>query len=238
MHGRRTRKEQFMKLLRIAALAGFALTTFVAVAPAAVETYALDPSHTVVGFSVRHFFSQVPGSFKEFSGTVKLDPTNWGASSVDATIQTTSIYTNNDRRDNHLRSADFFEVDKFPTITFKSTKVTKSADNKLQVAGDLTMKGITKPVVLNVEFLGAGTVTVEGRPAGQRAGFTATTTINRKDFNILWNKQLDQGGTMLGDDVTINIGVEAVKQEAQAASEAPAQATPKAEEKKTSADKK
>jgi polyisoprenoid-binding protein YceI len=227
-----------MKLLRDAAVAALLLMSFATSASAAAETYALDPSHTVVGFSVRHFFSQVPGSFKEFSGTVKLDPSNWDASSVDATIQTASIFTNNDRRDNHLRSADFFEVDKYPTITFKSTKVTKSGDNKLQVAGDLTMKGVTKPVVLDVEFLGAGSVTVEGRAAGQRAGFSATTKINRKDFNILWNKNLDQGGTMLGDDVTINIGVEAIKQEAQATSASPAQAAPKADEKKATADKK
>jgi len=227
-----------MKLLRNAAVAALLTLAFTASAQAAVETYALDPSHTVVGFSIRHFFSQVPGSFKEFSGTMKLDTANLDASSVDATIQATSIYTNNDRRDNHLRSSDFFEVDKYPTITFKSTKVTKAGDNKLQVAGDLTMKGVTKPVVLDVEFLGAGSVTVEGRAAGQRAGFSATTKINRKDFNILWNKNLDQGGTMLGDDVTINIGVEAIKQEAQASGAAPAQTAPKAEEKKATADKK
>jgi polyisoprenoid-binding protein YceI len=225
-----------MKLSRWTVGVALAALAFASVASAAPEPYKLDPAHTQVGFQVRHFFSKVPGNFKDFSGTILLDPSNLEGSSADVTIQAASVNTNNDRRDNHLRSADFFEVEKFPTLTFKSTKVTKVSDTKLQVAGDLTIRGVTKPTVLDVEFLGAGPVVVEGNPAGTRAGFLATTTINRKDFGVSWNRTLDQGGTLLGDDVAINIGVEAVKQEPEAAQPAASQAP--AAEKKPATDKK
>lgn len=177
---------------------------------AAPKTLKLDPAHTVVGFSVRHFFSKVPGRFNQFEGTIQLDEKDWAASSVEATIQSASIYTNNEKRDGHLKSADFFDVEKFPTLTFKSTNVTPGADNTLQVAGDLTIHGVTKPVVLDVSFLGSGPVSIGGRGTMERAGFEATTKVDRKDFGIVWNRTLDQGGTMLGDDVTINIQVEAM----------------------------
>ena len=221
-----------MKLLRGAAVAALLLMSFAASASAAVETYMLDPSHTVVGFSVRHFFSQVPGSFKEFSGTMKLDTANLDASSVDATIQTTSIFTNNDRRDNHLRSADFFEVDKYPTITFKSTKVIPGkSESNFQVVGDLTIRGITKPATLDVEYNGSGPVGIQGNSLGMQAGFTASTTVNRKDYGIVWNRQLDQGGVMLGDDVDITLSVAAVSRE-------PKPATPTSDKSAAATDKK
>jgi polyisoprenoid-binding protein YceI len=194
--------------VRLAVLAlslGLAAPSF-----AAPKTFRLDPAHTVVGFSVRHFFSKVPGRFNQFEGTIQLDEQNWGASSVEATIQAASIYTNQERRDNHLRSADFFDVEKFPTLNFKSTKITPGADNTLQVAGDLTIHGVTKPAVLDVSFLGSGPVSIGGKGSMERAGFEATTKVNRKDFGLVWNRTLDQGGTMLGDDVTINIQVEAM----------------------------
>lgn len=205
-----------MKSSRLSIAAALAVMTFASVASAAPETYKLDPSHTVVGFSVRHFFSKVPGQFKAFDGTITLDQANWDASSAQATIQSASVFTNNDKRDGHLRTADFFDVEKYPTITFKSTKVSKVSDSKLKVAGDLTIRGITKPVVMDVDFLGVGAIGIGGNSIGTRAGFEAVTTVNRKDFGIIWNKALDQGGTMLGDEVTISIGVEAVKAEANA----------------------
>jgi polyisoprenoid-binding protein YceI len=175
-------------------------------AQASPATWTIDPAHSQVGFSIRHFFSKVPGSFTKYSGTIVYDAEKPASSSVKAEIEATSISTNNERRDNHLRSEDFFYVEKYPTITFESTKVTPVGDGKLMVEGNLTMRGVTKPATLDVTFLGAG----PGMQGEQRAGFEAVTKVNRKDFNILWNKALDHGGTMLGDDVEIRIGVEGV----------------------------
>jgi len=145
----------------------------------------------------------VPGNFDKFSGSIEYDPANPTAASVKVDIDPASINTKAEKRDNHLRSADFFDVATFPAMSFQSTKVTKGEGNALSVEGNLTMHGVTKPVTLAVTFLGAG-------PAmgGQRAGFQATTKINRKDFGINWNKTVDNG-MMLGDDVDINIGIEA-----------------------------
>lgn len=182
-------------------------------AMAQTQTFKIDPGHSEVGFSVRHFFSRVPGRFNTFEGTVLLDEKNLAASSVDVTIQTASLFTNQERRDGHLRSPDFFYADSFPTLAFKSTKVTPGTGGALKIEGNLTMRGVTKPVVLDGHFLGAGSISIGGQSAGYRASFDATTTVNRKDFGIRWNKALDQGGTMLGDDVAITIGVEAVRVE-------------------------
>lgn len=184
-----------------------ALTLAVATAAsAAPATWTIDQNHSQVGFSVRHFFSKVPGTFSKFSGSVVYDPQKPENSSVKADIDPSSIDTKNEKRDNHLRSEDFFDVAKFPTLTFVSTKVTSVGKDKLKVDGNLTMHGVTKPVTLDVTFLGAG----PSREGEQRSGFEAKTTINRKDFGILWNKTLDQGGTMLGDDVDIQLNVEGV----------------------------
>jgi len=184
-----------------------ALTLAVATAAsAAPATWTIDQNHSQVGFSVRHFFSKVPGTFSKFSGSVVYDPQKPENSSVKADIDPSSIDTKNEKRDNHLRSEDFFDVAKFPTLTFVSTKVTSAGRDKLKVDGNLTMHGVTKPVTLDVTFLGAG----PSREGEQRSGFEAKTTINRKDFGILWNKTLDQGGTMLGDDVDIQLNVEGV----------------------------
>ena len=179
---------------------------FATAASAAPATWTIDPSHSQVGFSIRHFFSKVPGTFAKFSGSVVYDPQKPENSSVKADIDPASIDTKNEKRDNHLRSEDFFDVTKFPMLTFVSTKVTADGENKLKVDGNLTMHGVTKLVTLEVTFLGAG----PSRQGEQRSGFEATTSINRKDFGILWNKTLDQGGTMLGDDVDIKINVEGV----------------------------
>jgi polyisoprenoid-binding protein YceI len=191
-----------------------ALALLAIAAPAlAADPFKIDPAHSQVSFTIRHFFSRVTGRFNEFSGNIQLDEKSLGNSSVDATITTASIFTGQERRDNHLRSPDFFWADSFPTLSFKSTKVTPGEGNKFKLAGDLTMRGVTRPVVLDGTFLGAGAVAMGGQPGRYLAGFEATGTVNRKDFNISWNKTLDQGGTMLGDDVTITLAVEAAKAE-------------------------
>ena len=168
-------------------------------------TFEIDPTHSQIAFSVRHFFSKVPGRFNEFEGKIQLDDKDASKSSVVVNIKTASIDTHNERRDNHLRSNDFFAADSFPTITFKSTKVTPGAEGKVKIDGDLTIRGVTRPVTLDAAFLGSGTM----GPMGKVAGWEATTTVNRKDFNVSWDRVLDQGGTMLGEDVAITIGVEA-----------------------------
>jgi len=186
-----------------------ALMGMATAASAAPQTYDIDPVHSQVGFSVRHIFSKVPGFFKQFSGTIVADEKNPAASSVNVTIQTASIFTDNEQRDAHLRSPDFFAADSFPTITFKSTKVTPAGKNRYKVAGNLTMRGVTKRLVLNMEFLGKGEVSMGGQSMGSKAGFDATTTLNRQDFGIKWNKTLDQGGLMISDEVAVSLHVEA-----------------------------
>jgi polyisoprenoid-binding protein YceI len=178
-----------------------------AAAPADSTEYKIDPVHSLVGFNVRHFFSRVPGRFKDYTGTILFDDKDMSKSSVDVTIKTASIDTENDRRDTHLRSGDFFLADSFPTMTFKSTKVVPGPNNSALVYGDLTIRGITRPVTLESSFLGS---MVDSKMGRKIAGFEGKTTVNRKDFNVLYNRVLDQGGTMLGDDVAIQLQVEAV----------------------------
>jgi polyisoprenoid-binding protein YceI len=181
----------------------------VAVAAAEPQTLRIDTGHSTVGFSIRHFFSRVSGRFKEFNGTIQFDEKNLAASSVEVTIKAASIDTGHERRDGDLRSANFFNVDSIPDITFKSTKVVPGPEKSFLIYGDLNMHGVTKPVTLEATLLGAGQVVMGGRPPRMIAGFEAKTTIDRKDFGIVWNRALDQGGTMLGDDVAITLGVEA-----------------------------
>jgi polyisoprenoid-binding protein YceI len=178
-------------------------------APArAADTYKLDPAHTNVGFTVRHFFSKVPGRFTKFDGTIAYDDKDITQSKVDVSIDTASIDTAVPDRDKHLRSPDFFDAEKYPKITFTSTKVKPNGNNKIQIEGNLTIRGVTKPVVLDVDALGAG----PDAWGGYRAGFEAHTKINRQDFGVSWNKVLEGGGTMLSDDVDIVISIEAIKQ--------------------------
>lgn len=177
-------------------------------APAAAtgsQTYVLDPAHTYIGFQVRHIVSHVPGKFDKFSGSVTFDPNNLASMQVAADIDANSIDTANDKRDNHLRSADFFDVANNPKITFKSTSV-KAVDAKhADLTGDLMMRGVTKPVILHVELLGV----MNGKTAS-RAGFEAHGTVNRQDFGINWNRALDNGAFLLSDDVDLVIQVEAM----------------------------
>jgi polyisoprenoid-binding protein YceI len=178
-------------------------------AAAEPRSFRIDPGHSLVGFNVRHFFSRTPGRFKDFSGTIQLDEKNLAASSVEVTIQAASIDTEHERRDGDLRSANFFHTDTFPTITFKSTKVVPGPDKSFLIYGDLNMRGVTKPVTLEATMMGVGEIAMGGRPPRTIAGFEATTKVDRKDFGIVWNRVLDQGGTMLGDEVTITLQVEA-----------------------------
>jgi len=175
---------------------------------AAQGTYGIDTAHSSVGFKVRHLVSKVSGGFNDFDGTIVADFGNLDSSSVEFTIQATSIDTKNEKRDGHLRSADFFDVEKYPEISFKSSKITKIDSDSYAVAGAFTMHGVSKEITLTVDFLGEMTAM-----GGTRAGYELTTTINRKDFEITWNRALDAGGFVLGDDVEVNINLEVIKQE-------------------------
>ncbi|HEX2162600.1 MAG TPA: YceI family protein [Thermoanaerobaculia bacterium] len=188
---------------RTAPLLAVALLALALAAPAAAETWTIDKPHTNVAFSVRHFVTNVPGSFRDFGGQIVYDAANPAASSVELTVQAASIDTNNDQRDNHLRSPDFFEVEKYPTWTFTSKKVAPLGDDTLAVTGDLTIKGVTKEVTVPVQVLGV---------LGDKAGFQTEFTIDRKEYGVTWNRALDAGGAVLGDEVTILLTVEANRQ--------------------------
>jgi polyisoprenoid-binding protein YceI len=170
-------------------------------------SFAIDPTHSSVGFMVRHLMvSKVRGSFTEVAGEIVVgeDPTQ---SSVTATIQAASITTGVEQRDGHLRTSDFLEVEKYPTLEFKSTGVTAVDGNEFTLAGELTIKDVTKPVELKVEFEGA-TVSPYGKDV---FGFTATTEIDREDWGITYNMALEAGGVMVSKNVKITIEGEAVR---------------------------
>ena len=168
------------------------------------EEYVFDKAHTHIGFSVKHILGKVPGNFKEFDGTFKFDTKNPASGKIDVTIQATSINTDNEMRDKHLKTADFFDVEKYPALTYKSKKVSKveGSDNKYKVEGDLTIHGVTKPVSLDVEYLGGDTM------MGARiVGFTATAKIDRRDFGLVWSKTLESGNLVVGNDVDILLDI-------------------------------
>ncbi|HYK66292.1 MAG TPA: YceI family protein [Patescibacteria group bacterium] len=173
------------------------------------ETWQIDPAHTNVEFTVRHMMiSNVKGQFEKTSGTITSNGNDPATAKIDATIEAASINTRVDKRDAHLKSPAFLDVDKFPTITFKSTKVEAEGPNKWKVTGDLTLHGVTKPVVLEVEGSGAP---ISDPMGNTRAGASATTKISRKDFGITWNQPMETGGVLVGDEVAISIDVEATK---------------------------
>ncbi|HEX5750509.1 MAG TPA: YceI family protein [Archangium sp.] len=179
--------------------------------------YEIDSAHSAANFSVKHMMvSNVRGAFAKVTGTANIDEKDITKSTVQAVIDATTINTNEPKRDEHLKSPDFFDTAKYPTITFKSTKVEKAGDN-LKVSGDLTMHGVTKPVVLDVE----GFTTEAKDPWGNtKRGGVATTKINRKDFGLGWNKVLDTGGVAVGEDVSITLDLELNKKQAPAAAPA------------------
>ena len=186
-------------------IAAIAITA--AVPAGAADNWTLDLAHSETTFTVRHLLSKVSGRFDKFDGRIVTDAAKPETSSVEFTIETASIDTNNEKRDAHLRSADFFDAEKHPTITFKSTRVEALGQNRFNVTGDLMMRGVTKPITLPVEFLG----TQKDPWGNEKAGFALQTTLNRKDYGIIWNQTLDAGGYLLGDDVQISISLQAVK---------------------------
>lgn len=183
-----------------------ALVALAATAPlsAAIETYTIDPVHSSVAFSVRHFVSKVPGRFTNFSGRINVDRDRIENSSIEATIETTSLDTGNKKRDDHVRSPDFLDAARYPTMTFKSKSWRKTGENTYDVTGDLTLKDVTKEVALKVALLGFG----PGAGGAQLSGWEATTTIDKKDFHMIDPAMIDAA---LGDDVAITINVEARK---------------------------
>jgi len=169
----------------------------------------IDTAHASADFSARHMMiTTVRGGFRNVSGTIEYDPANPVASSVEAVIETNSMSsTGLEQRDNHLKSADFLDIENYPTITFKSTEVIPTGDGtRAKVTGDLTIRGVTRPVTLTVEFLGQ-----EKSPFGTtNIGFTGSTKINREDFGLTWNMALESGGWLVGKDISITLDVEAV----------------------------
>jgi polyisoprenoid-binding protein YceI len=179
----------------------------------AADTYTVDKSHSDATFQIRHFASKVRGGFSDFEGTIQANTTKPETSSVTFTIKTASIDTRNADRDKDLRSANFFDVEKFPEITFKSSGITPAGKDKYNVTGTLTMHGVSKEVTLPVTYLGSAK-----DPGGnERASFEITTKLNRKDYGIRWNKALDGGGFVLSDDVEVTVNLETVRKKPEAA---------------------
>ncbi|NVJ00320.1 YceI family protein [Myxococcus sp. AM009] len=180
----------------------------------ATTTWNIDATHSGIHFSVRHMvIAKVRGSFRKYSGAVSLDEQDVTKSSVAVTIETASIDSGVEQRDNHLRSPDFFDVEKFPRITFKSTKVERASGDGLKVTGNLTIRDITREVVLDAEQLGVGK-----DPWGNvKAAFEAKTSVDRRDFGLTWNQALETGGVLVGEKIEIAIEVQAVKAQAEQA---------------------
>ena len=174
----------------------------------------IDPAHTHASFTVRHLMiSNVRGEFQKTSGTVKIDEKDLTRSTVEAAIEAGSVDTRVEQRDQHLKSPDFLDAAKFPTLTFRSTKVEKAGEGKLKVTGDLTLHGVTKPVVLDVST----SAEVKGMYGETRRAFAATTKIDRKDYGLTWNK-LVEAGPAVGDEVAITLDLELVKDQPKSAS--------------------
>lgn len=208
-----------MQIVRIAILAASSavplLAQSAAPAPATVQSttaavtnvWTVDKAHSMASFKVRHLMANVMGQFRDFDANLRLDRANPAASSVDFTVQAASIDTGSAGRDEHLRSPDFFEVAKYPTISFRSTQVKPKTATQFDVTGDLTMHGVTRRTTVAVSFLGFGR---DGR-GNEKAGFDVEAVLDRKDFGITWNRALDEGGVLLGDEVKISISLEVGK---------------------------
>jgi polyisoprenoid-binding protein YceI len=178
---------------------------FITIGGAAAAEWTIDKAHSNVGFEVKHMmFTTVPGKFTDYTGTINLDPKDLSTTSVNFTVQAASITTSNEQRDTHLKSPDFFDVATYPVITFQSKKANAMGPGMIELVGDLTMRGVTKEVTFMVEgfnnpieFMGS-----------TKIGGSATATINRQDFGVSWNKALDSGGVVVGDEVKIIIELE------------------------------
>ena len=190
------------------------MTSTTAIATPAAETtvsstWNIDPAHSIAEFKVRHMMiSFVRGEFSGLSGVLKLDETDYTRSTVEVSIPTASVRTVDERLDDHLKNADFFDVEKFPTLTFISTKVRSTGGRNYAVTGDLMIHGVTRSVTLSVNDVSEPSNDPWGN---QRIGLSASTTINRKDFGIIWNTALDSGGVLVGDEVSIALDVQLIK---------------------------
>lgn len=174
-----------------------------------MSTYQIDPSHSTASFSIKHMMiAKVHGGFEKMSGKLSYDPQNVANSSVEVAIETASINTREPQRDTHLKSPDFFDVEKYPQITFKSKQV-EAAGEHLKVVGDLTIHGVTKQVTLDME---TPSEEVKDPWGNTKMGVSGTTKIKRKDFGLTWNAALEAGGVLVGDDVAITLEVQFVKQ--------------------------
>jgi len=171
----------------------------------AVRPLEIDRSHSEVAFQVRHLLSRVRGRFADFSGTIRFDSARPENSHVKVVVKAASIDTAEPDRDKHLRSADFFDVEKFPTLAFKSTAVAPRSDNRYDVVGDLTIHGVTRQVTLPASFLGS----MQDPWGNEKFGFEAELALNRKDFGLLWNAALETGGFLVGDEVKVMLSVQA-----------------------------
>jgi polyisoprenoid-binding protein YceI len=178
---------------------------------AVASTWNIDPDHSNFGFKIKHLMvSNVKGNFEKYSGIVEINDKDMTKSKVEVTIDTSSVNTNVKKRDDHLRSADFFDAAKYPTMSFVSKKVTVVGPDKLKVTGDFTLHGVTKEVVLDLE----GPTAESKDPWGNtRKGATATTKINRKDYGLIWNQTLETGGVLVGEEVEITLEVEMIKKQ-------------------------
>jgi len=178
-------------------------------APGTVTTWKLDPAHSSAEFKVKHMMiSNVKGTFSGLSGTLQLDETDRTHSTVEASIDVSTISTGDAQRDGHLKSGDFFDAETFPTITFKSSNIDSTGGPEYEVSGDLTIRGVTHPVIFKVEDLSTPAKDPWGN---QRIGLSATTKINRKDFGLGWNAPLETGGVLVGEDVTITLEVQFIQ---------------------------
>jgi len=172
------------------------------------RTFAIDKAHSEVQFQVRHLVTRVRGRFTDFNGTIAFDPAHADRSSIAFTVNAASVDTATADRDQHLRSDDFFAVEKFPTITFVSSRVSKKGDEQYDVTGTLTIRGVAKEVTLPVTYLGEAK-----DPWGNaRAGFETDITINRRDYGLVWNAALETGGFLVGDEVKVSVSAQAVAQ--------------------------
>jgi polyisoprenoid-binding protein YceI len=179
--------------------------------PGSAQEWQIDKAHSAAQFSVRHMMvTTVRGQFGSLTGMVRYDPANPTAASVEAEVDVATIDTREPKRDKHLKSADFFDVEKFPKMTFRSTKVETAGVGKLKVTGDLTLHGVTKPVVFQVDGLGK----LLKDNLGQRMGATATAQISRKEFGMMWNRAVEAGGVAVSDEVNLTIDVQLVQRAA------------------------
>jgi polyisoprenoid-binding protein YceI len=171
-----------------------------------MQTMTIDKAHSEVTFQIRHLLTKVRGRFTDFAGTIQLDEAQPDRSTASLTIQATSVDTNTPDRDQHLRSEDFFFVEKFPVITFASTRVTRTSADQYSVTGSLTIRGVSREVTFPATSLG----TARDPWGNVKAGFEAEMTVNRKDYGLMWNTVLETGGVLLGDEVKVSLSIQAV----------------------------